>query len=61
MWANSQKTVDLVISTEEFLNGKLHFCAVRTLLCLGENIKVEIPERKEGLLDLSHSTKLLGS
>ena len=28
MWANLQETADLVTSTEEILNGKLHFCAL---------------------------------
>ena len=28
MWANPQFPADLVIFTEEILNGKLHFCAV---------------------------------
>ena len=31
MWPNPQKTVDLVIFTEEILNGKLQFCAVQAL------------------------------
>ena len=30
MWPNPQETADLVIFTEEILNGKLHFCAVRS-------------------------------
>ena len=28
MWLNPQETADLVISTEEIRNGKIHFCAV---------------------------------
>ena len=29
MWPNPQKTADLIIVTEEILNGKLHFlCSV---------------------------------
>ena len=28
MWPNPQETADLATFTEEFLNGKLHFCAV---------------------------------
>ena len=29
MWPNPQATADLVTFTEESLNGKFHFCAVR--------------------------------
>ena len=32
MWANPQETGDLVIFTEEILNGKFTFCAVLTTL-----------------------------
>ena len=28
MWPNQQETADLVIFTEETINGKLHICAV---------------------------------
>ena len=28
MWPNKQETADLIIFTEEILNGKLHFCAI---------------------------------
>ena len=28
MWPNPQKTVDLVILTEEILNGKIHFLCI---------------------------------
>ena len=35
MWPNPQETVDLVTFTEEILNGKLHFCEVKST-CLWE-------------------------
>ena len=31
MRPNPQETADLVIFTEEILNGKLHFCAVNSI------------------------------
>ena len=30
MWPNTKFPADLVIFTEEILNGKLHFCAVKS-------------------------------
>ena len=31
MWPNPQKTTDLVTFTEEILNGKFIFCAVKSM------------------------------
>ena len=31
MWPNPQQTADLVIFTEEILNGKFHFCVVKDI------------------------------
>ena len=43
MWPNSQFSADLVIFTEEIVNGKLHFCAV-TPGTKGLTMRVVLPD-----------------